>query len=55
MQSATLNPLLLSVAMLAVFALLWGGIRTLKADRTRGVLMMVTAAVILGNLLIWSL
>ena len=55
MQSATLNPLLLSVAMLGVFALLWGGIRTLKADRTRGVLMMVAAAVILGNLLIWSL
>ena len=55
MQSATLNPLLLSVSMLGVFALLWGGIRTLNADRTRGLLMMVAAAVVLGNLLIWSL
>jgi hypothetical protein len=55
MQDATLNPLLLSIAMIAVFALIWGGIRTLKTDRTRGVLMIVAAAVILGNLLIWSI
>jgi hypothetical protein len=55
MLDPSLGPILMSVAVLAMFALIWGGIRTLKADRTRGVLMLVAALVLLGNLLIWSI
>ena len=54
MFDPALNPLLLSIAVLATFALVWGGVRTLKTERTRGVLMLVAALVLLGNLLIWS-
>ncbi len=46
-----------SIAMLAVFALLWGGIRLLRqgGQRTKGVLMLVCAAVVFGNVLIMTL
>jgi hypothetical protein len=46
----------LTVAMLAVFALIAGGAWLVgKArDRKRGVLMIVAAVVLLGNVLIWS-
>lgn len=47
---------LLSIAMIAVVALVWGGavlIRRGTAQR-QGVLMIVCAAVILGNVLIWT-
>jgi hypothetical protein len=55
MMDPALNPLLLSIAVLAMFALLWGGIRTWRTgDRQKGVLMLVAALVLLGNLLIWS-
>lgn len=54
MLDPQLNPLLLSAAVIAMFALVWGGIRTLRNDRQRGVLMLVAALVLLGNLLIWS-
>ena len=47
-----LQPLLMSLAVIAMFALVWGGVRTLGTDRTKGVLMIVCALVILGNLLI---
>lgn len=50
-----LAPLFLGLAMLAVFALLAGGvflIRRRRAERTRGVLMLVAALVLLGNVLI---
>jgi hypothetical protein len=48
--------LLLSIAMLAVFALGAGGTwLVLKAhDRKRGALMLVAALVLLGNVLIWT-
>ncbi len=41
--------------MLACFALVWGGIWLIakQRDRRRGILMLVAAAVILGNVLIW--
>jgi hypothetical protein len=56
MNDPALNPLLLSIAVIAMFALVWGGIRTWRGgDRTKGVLMVVAAAVLLGNLLIWSM
>ena len=54
MQAGT-APLVLGIAMLAVFALIAGGvflIRRSRIDRTRGVLMLVAAVVLLGNVLI---
>jgi hypothetical protein len=58
MMAGSIGPLasaLLGIAMLAVFALLWGGAVTLRrGDRRRGVLMLVCAAVVLGNILIWT-
>ena len=48
---------LLSVVMLAVFALGAGGVYLLatRRDRSRGVLMLLAAAVFLVNVLIWTL
>ncbi len=45
---------LLSVAMLAVVMLMWGGIRQVRSpeDRKRGLLMIIAALVLLGNVLI---
>lgn len=47
---------LLSVAMLVVIALVWGGTFLLRrgTDRKRAVLMLLAALVLLGNILIWS-
>jgi high-affinity Fe2+/Pb2+ permease len=49
--------LAMAVAMLAAFALASGGVRLAvrPADRTRGLLMMVAAAVLVGNVLVWTL
>jgi hypothetical protein len=45
-----------AIAMLGVFALVIGGIAVLRrGDRLKGVLMLVMAAVLLGNVLIWTL
>ncbi|TVV74075.1 hypothetical protein [Sphingomonas solaris] len=47
--------LFLTIAMLAVFALVAGGVYLIRrrvADRRRGVLMIVAALVLLGNVLI---
>ncbi|MEP9357340.1 hypothetical protein [Sphingomonas sp. KR3-1] len=52
MLDASLEPLWLSIAVIAVGLLVWGGWRQVKTDRIKGVLMFVCAAVILGNLLI---
>lgn len=50
-----LYPLMMSLAVLAVLALAWGGVLTLRrGERLRGVLMLVCALVILGNVLIWA-
>lgn len=54
MLDPALAPILLSIAVLAIFALVWGGWRTLRTDRAKGVLMIACAVVILGNLLIWA-
>ncbi len=54
MMDPSLNPIMLSIAVLAMFALIWGGVRTLRTERTRGVLMLVAALVLFGNLLIWT-
>ncbi|MFO1241450.1 MAG: hypothetical protein U1E64_14015 [Sphingomonadaceae bacterium] len=44
------------MAMLVVIALAWGGIFLVRrgTDRKRAVLMLVAAAVLLGNILIWT-
>ncbi len=46
-----------AIAMLAVFACLIGGIAVIRRgrDRRKGVLMLVMAAVLLANVLIWTL
>ena len=46
-----------AVAMLGAFACLAGGIYLIagRRDRTRGVLMLVMAAVLVGNVLIWTM
>ncbi len=51
-----LSSLLLSVMMLAVGGLLWGGlVFWRRADRTKGALMLVAALVLLANVLILTL
>lgn len=55
MGTPQINSILLSVAVLATFALVWGGAMVWrKGDRQKGVLMVVAAAVLLGNVLIWT-
>ena len=51
------EPWVLSISMLAVIALAWGAVRVLqqKRDRGKGVLMLIAAAVLFGNVLIWAL
>lgn len=46
-----------AVAMIAAVILLWFGIRLARRpdDRVRGVLMIVMAAVLVGNVAIWTL
>ena len=46
----------MAVAMLAAFALAIGGVRLAmrREDRKRGVLMLVAAAVLVGNVLVWT-
>ncbi|NIJ20478.1 hypothetical protein FHS95_002170 [Sphingomonas naasensis] len=56
MTDPALNPLMLSIAVIAMFALVWGAVRTWRGgDRFKGVLMLIAALVLLGNLLIWSI
>ena len=47
----------MAIAMIAAFLLVIGGIRlaTRKEDRGRGILMIGAAAVLVVNVLIWTL
>ena len=49
-------PLMMSLLMLAAFALSAGGIWLIAKgrDRRKGALMLVAALVMLGNVLIWA-
>ena len=49
--------IILTVGMLAAFALVFGGIKLVrrKEDRGRGVLMLIAAAVLIGNVAILTL
>jgi len=51
------NALAPTIAMLAVFALSVGGTHLIRArrDRKKGALMLVCAAVLLGNVAIWTI
>ena len=51
------NPVLLAVAMLAAFACVIGGgyLLVKRRQRLKGVLMLVMAAVLVGNVLIWTM
>ena len=45
-----------TIAMFAAFALAVFGARQLRTpDRTKGILMLVMAAVLVGNVLIWTM
>ena len=49
--------LAMAVAMLAAFALAFAGVKLAlrRQDRTRGLLMIVAAAVLVGNVLVWTI
>jgi len=49
------EPALLSIAMLAVFALCGGGVWILakRREKKQGMLMLIAALVLLANVLIW--
>ena len=49
--------LAMAVAMLAAFALLFAGAKLAlrPQDRRRGLLMIVAAAVLVGNVLVWTI
>lgn len=55
-QPGVLVSALLSIAVIAIFALLWGGwwMIAKRGQRQKGVLMIVCAFVLLGNMLIWT-
>ncbi len=40
--------------MIAVFILIVGGVRLVRRDRQRGLLMIAAALVIFANVLIWT-
>ena len=52
-----LAAILLSVTMIAAFLLAGGGVwlAVTGRDRRKGVLMLVAAAVLVGNVLVWTL
>jgi hypothetical protein len=58
-QAAMAGPgaFLLSILMLGAFALTAGAIYLISSrrDRRKGVLMLVAAAVMVGNVLVWTL
>jgi hypothetical protein len=57
MPTSGLGATMLSILMIAAFALAAGGVHLLvkRKDRKKGVLMLLAAAVALGNVLVWTL
>ncbi|WP_293880220.1 hypothetical protein [Sphingomonas sp.] len=51
------GPWFVAIAMVAVFALLWGGGRLIRGrtDRDKGWLMIIAAAVLLGNVVVMTI
>ena len=56
-EFGTLTSAALALAVMAAFALGFAGVRIItgRSDRARGALMLGAAAVILANVLIWTL
>jgi hypothetical protein len=52
MGDPSLEPLWLTIAVIAMGALVWGGWKQFRQDRTKAILMWICSLVILGNLLI---
>jgi hypothetical protein len=50
----TLASAALALAMIAVLILAVGGLRIVRHDRQRGLLMLAAAVVIFANVLIWT-
>jgi hypothetical protein len=48
------SALILSILMLAAAGLIWGGAVQVRRKERRGWLMLVAAAVLVGNVLIWT-
>ncbi len=44
----------LALGVIAALILLAGGVRMMRSDRKRGLLMIAAAMVIFGNVLIWT-
>jgi hypothetical protein len=56
MQLGPAASTLLALAVAGVFALVWGGVMILRrGDRRKGVLMLIAAAVLAGNVAIWTI
>jgi hypothetical protein len=55
LTGSTLN-WFLSITMVAIVALIWGGMKLVRGtdDRRRGWLMLTAALVLFGNVLIWA-
>ena len=54
-ELSTAASMTLSLLTIAAIILVWGGVTMIrKGDRTRGVLMIVCAVVLAGNVLIWT-
>lgn len=54
-ELSTAASMTLSLLTIAAIILVWGGVTMIrKGDRTRGVLMIVCALVLAGNVLIWT-
>jgi hypothetical protein len=53
-EMGTVASAALGLGMIASLILLVGGVRLVKRDRKRGLLMVAAALVIFGNVLIWT-
>ena len=59
-ELSTAASTMLSLLTIAAIVLVWGGIKMIRrgdragGDRTKGVLMIVCAVVLVGNVLIWT-
>ncbi|MCR5871828.1 MULTISPECIES: hypothetical protein [unclassified Sphingomonas] len=54
-ELSTAASMTLTLLTIAAIILVWGGVTMIrKGDRTKGVLMIVCALVLVGNVLIWT-
>lgn len=54
-ELSTAASTVLAALMLGAFVLAWGGVKMLRGgERQKGVLMLICAVVLVGNVLIWT-